>query len=72
MATLAEDYLEGRDGSVNLYRHNLELGQRIGQAFFNALSPGDQKRLRATDFDPFYDNSSGVVYTAIEYLLGTE
>jgi hypothetical protein len=69
MSTLAEDYLAGCGGSVTSYRASLERGNRIGQAFFNALSEVDQARLSGTLDDPFYSEAQESVYKAIEILL---
>lgn len=72
MSTIAEDYLSGRDGSVTEYHMGLARGERIGQAFFNALNPKDRERLRGSLFDPFFKNSSYGVRSAIDFLLDTE
>ena len=70
--SLAELYLSGRGGSTLDYTRYLEQGQRIGQAFFNALSGEDQERVRGTIHDPFYHNSNYHIQRAIEWLLETE
>lgn len=72
MATVIEHYLEERGGSVERYHRFLTGGQRIPQAFFNALSENDQQRLRGGDKDPFFKDGSDPVYEAIEWLLDTE
>lgn len=42
--------------------------QRLGQAFFNSLPTVYQSQLRAGSWDPFYSNSWGAIYNAIDYL----
>lgn len=69
MSTLAEDYLEGYGGSVSEYRSNLERGQRIGQAFFNAVNDEDRELLRGTSHDPFYVQHGPALIKIIEWLL---
>lgn len=72
MASIVELYLEERGGSPYEYNRNLEDGQRLGQAFFNALSGVDQERLRGTIRDPFYKLSERKLEEAIEWLLESE
>ena len=73
MTTLAEDYLQQFSWkAVWNYHHNLERGQRIGQAFFNALPEHKQHLLEMTLYDPFYKNDSGSVEKAIEFLLDNQ
>lgn len=72
MSTLGEMYLEGRDGDISAYQEYLRHGQRVGQAFFNALSPENRARLRGTIHDPFYKETNDAVVQAIEFLLDTE
>ena len=67
--TLAEDYLNGNGGSVEEYHKYLAGGQRIGQAFYNALSTKDQERLGGSLADPFYSITQESVYQAIETLM---
>lgn len=69
MTTLAEDYLVWSGGSVSEYHFNLTMDQRLGQAFFNALSGADQEKLRYTTYDPFNKFSSSAIETAINFLL---
>lgn len=69
--TLVEEYLELQGGSPEQYRLNLTHGQRLGQAFFNALSSIDQGRLVGTTHDPFYSNDQDKVYKTLEYLMDT-
>lgn len=69
---LAEDYLEGRGGSPGLFRSNVLGHQRLGQAFYNALSEKDRNRLIGTIHDPFYKLSPAAIDAAIEFLLDTE
>lgn len=72
MSTLAEDYLNSRGGSPTTFQNCLTEGQRIGQAFFNALSEKDQERLRGTTRDPFYIEHGPALHKVIEWLLDTE
>lgn len=72
MTILAEDYLAGYGGSPSEYRYNLKVGQRIGQAFFNALSGADQELLSGTTHDPFYSMHGPAVLRAIEFLLDSK
>lgn len=77
MTTLAEDYLDGNNGSSEDYRRMLSKGQRIGQAFVNALSEFDYHRLTGSLYDPFYAEGSpfqvqSKVYEAIEFLMDNE
>lgn len=65
--TLAVWYLEESGGNRAEYLVNLGVGQRIGQAFFNALSGNDQEKLRGTAYDPFYGGQVET-YEAIDYL----
>lgn len=66
--TVAEDYLDAY-GKPAEFRANLAMGQRIGQAFFNALSSMDQEYLRGGMTDPFFENDSKSVEAAVERLL---
>lgn len=70
--TVTEDYLDGRGGSSEAFRMYLQQGQRIGQAFFNALGPADQEILRSTAQDPFYESGQALIHLAIEFLLDNE
>lgn len=69
--TLVEDYLELQGGSPEDYRRFLTQGQRLGQAFFNALSSVDQGRLVGTMHDPFYTTDQDKVYKTLEFLIDT-
>lgn len=71
MPTLVEEYLELQGGDPQAYRENLANGQRLGQAFFNALSNLDQGRLVGTLHDPFYSNEQAKVHKTLEYLIDT-
>lgn len=71
MATLVEEYLALQGGSPEDYRRFLSQGQRLGQAFFNALSPVDQGRLVGTMRDPFYSNDQDKVHNTLEFLIDT-
>jgi len=75
--TIAEDYLHGRCGSLYTYHRGLQSGQRLGQAFFNALSRVDQFRLAGRPEDPFHTPDAHVlgqlaVERAICFLLDHE
>jgi hypothetical protein len=70
--TLAEDYLKERDGNVRVFYDAMTDGQRLGQAFMNALSKKDYQRLTGTIFDCFYKTKQEDIYTAIEWLLDNE
>lgn len=78
--SLAEDYLAGRDGDVKYFLRGLRAGQRLGQAFYNALSDEDQDRITIDkweaksleDYDCFHDFDMKSVERTIEWLLDTE
>lgn len=72
MSTLAEDYLKGKNGSIEIFHEGLKEGQRLGQAFFNALSKKDQERVRGTLKDPFYVQHGPALHMTISFLLNTE
>lgn len=64
------EYLQEFGGDAGKFEKALNLGgQRVGQAFFNALSTKDQELLRGTIRDPFYKDSIDAVYLAIEFLM---
>lgn len=44
------------------------MGQRYGQAFFNALNEESRQRLSGSLADPFYRDSFSAIEDAIEYL----
>lgn len=67
--TLIEEYLKLQGGSVERYHEGLAKGQRLGQAFFNALSEHDQGRLVTTPHDPFYTNDQDKVYESLAFLI---
>lgn len=69
--TLAEEYLDLQGGSSEAYRHNLTNGQRLGQAFFNALSEYDKGRVLTTPHDPFYSTDQEKVMKTLEWLIDT-
>lgn len=71
MATLVEEYLALQGGSPENYRLFLSQGQRLGQAFFNALSDQDKGRLVGTMRDPFYTDDQEKVYKTLEFLIDT-
>lgn len=48
-------YLE-RWGDKEYFDYHRFGDERVGQAFFNALMPGDQETIRATCFDPFHND----------------
>lgn len=70
--SLASCYLDERGGSSIDFRQNLASHQRLGQAFFNSLSPKDAERLRGSLHDPFYLATPEGTIKAIEFLLDTE
>jgi len=72
LTTLGEDYL-AQFGSecVRDYHRYLTYGQRIGQAFMNALPLKERARLTGTLVDCFYKNDNSVA-DAIEYLWSIE
>lgn len=43
-------------------------GQRLGQAFFNALPLKYQRQLGGSTWDPFHSNSWASIQHAIDYL----
>lgn len=65
--TLAEWYIKESGGSIRDYHENLRLGQRLGQALFNALTVEDRERLRGSSADPFYTNSADLT-PALDFL----
>lgn len=65
--TLATQYLTDMGGDPKKYMTGLARGQRIGQAFFNALSESDQHKVRGTKYDMFYGGQEEV-YAAIDFL----
>lgn len=67
--TLAEAYLNENGGSPTEYQLNLSNGQRLGEAFFNALSGTDQELLQGRSVDPFWRYTTNAVEAAIEFLL---
>jgi hypothetical protein len=70
MATLGEWYLKetrGQEG-IDDYHYMLRT-QRIGQAFYNALSSTDKTRINGTTVDPFYTDDNKSVTIAIEFLI---
>jgi len=69
LKTIAEDYLQGRNGSIQEYHLGLARRLRLGQAFFNALSEKDQQLLRGTLRDPFHKNTSQAIEEAVVFLL---
>jgi len=55
------------ENAIWYYRDCQKRGQRMGQAFFNALHPDQSVKLRSTMYDPFY-GSQKEVHAAIEFL----
>jgi hypothetical protein len=70
--TLAEDYLAGRDGDVTHFYKMLAKGQRLGQAFYNALSDKDRERLNGTMHDCYNATRQDVLWETIGWLLDWE
>lgn len=60
-------YIQESGGNLAGFKRDLEFGYRKGQAFFNALTPSDQKKLRSTDKDPFYGGVNKIL-AAIDFL----
>lgn len=61
---LAHWYLK-ESGQSYLYLEAEVKFQRLGQAFFNALSYEDQRRIRDTAFNPFYADGRAAEVVAI-------
>lgn len=66
--TLVVMFLREYGGDVAGYLQRLGDGQRIGQAFFNSLSPVDQHTLQGTPHDPFHGGQAET-YLAIQFLF---
>lgn len=61
------------EGFAYFRRETMETGrQRIGQAWFNALSPEDQNLLTGTMADPFYKDDWESVLVAWGFILGSK
>ena len=56
------------DATADVMLRYLNDGQRIGQAFFNALPGYSQDRLRGTLADPFYRDTVESVVHAVDFL----
>lgn len=56
------------DAQMSEYIRLIAQGQRRGQAFFNVLDEADQARLRGSLYDPFYFDTPGRLFEAIDYL----
>lgn len=67
--TIVELYLHENGGSVTDYKKCIAKGERLGQAFFFALSDLDKRVLRGTIRDPFYKNDIQSVENAVDYLM---
>lgn len=63
----AEWYLREHGGNVGRFWQAIDAGQRVGQAFFNALSKQDQEKVQKTEHDPFYQ--PGRIPDTINFLL---
>lgn len=75
MLELAKLYLHDRGGSISEFQNNLLMGQRVGQAFHNALCELDRVRLTGTLKDVFYVHDTDAeqkIIEAIDWLLETE
>lgn len=69
-ADFALDYLKENYGSqVKMLWSIKSDNQRLGQAFFNALSARDQAKIRTTIFDPYYKTDTECIWKAIEFLM---
>lgn len=68
ISTLVAEYLRETQGSYSYFATRVRKGDRVGQAFFNALSHNDQARLRGTPHDPFHSDNYGALYDAIDFL----
>ena len=65
----AEDCKEYLGGKVAFFWERINTGQRIGQAWFNALDPWDQDKLRGSFYDPFHADNWPAVIKALRFLL---
>lgn len=65
---LAYLYLSQNGGNTAAFRTGMLRGLRVGQAFFNALSVEDGRRLTGTEFDPYFFNDPAAVVKAIKFL----
>lgn len=68
--TIVELYLHENGGSIADYKKCITKGERLGQAFFFALSDLDKRILRGSIRDPFYKNDIQSVEEAVDYLMG--
>lgn len=66
--TIVELYIS-ENGSLRNYKYFLEKGARRGQAFFNALSPEDQSKLRGHVLDTYFKDDDRAVERAVEFLM---
>jgi hypothetical protein len=58
LAEVARKFLATGSGSVEYFEVYLMAGQRLGQAFFNALNERHQEMIRGNHrVDPFYQDS---------------
>lgn len=67
--TLIPLYLKECDGDFDYFQHNLSLGQRLGQAFFNSLSQRDQAKLKGSLMDPFHWDDDDKVVARLEKVI---
>lgn len=51
-------YLHEHGGDVAYFHRYRREGQRLGQAFFNALVESDQCRIVEADYNVFYDDAA--------------
>lgn len=67
LAEVARKFLGSGYGSVEYFEVYLMAGQRLGQAFFNALTERNQEMIRGDHrVDPFYQDE--LVIETIRYL----
>lgn len=69
MFEMIEWYLSESGGSVVAFRAYRSSDARLGQAFFNALSETDKRRISLTLFDPFYKDSVSDVERSVTFLI---
>lgn len=68
ISTLVSEYLRETQGDYSYFATMVRRGDRVGQAFVNALSHEDQVRLRGTPHDPFHSDNYGALYDALDFL----
>lgn len=63
------DYLKENGGSQTEFLLACQDKERLGQAFFNALSDTDQEKIRGLGLDPFYRTEPQAIWDAIAFLM---